>query len=99
MIVYDCPDQYVYGASCWMNCSSGDPLTGSNRVTCDKVNKAMDLDWKIDGNAFPYCNRNSIYHHFKLVCSISCIGVIVCLFNCEFRRSACPSGFSMCWSV
>ncbi|XP_059171312.1 sushi, von Willebrand factor type A, EGF and pentraxin domain-containing protein 1-like isoform X2 [Physella acuta] len=88
VIVYDCPDQFVYGASCFMHCSNGDQIIGSNRMTCDKTRNSTQLDWKIDGNSFPFCNPQSCSKlnspdNGALACNTSDGASEVCIVMCN----------------
>ncbi|XP_059171313.1 sushi, von Willebrand factor type A, EGF and pentraxin domain-containing protein 1-like [Physella acuta] len=88
VIVYDCPDQFVYGASCLMHCSNGDQIIGSNRMTCDKTRNSTQLDWKIDGNSFPFCNPHSCSKlnspdNGALACNTSDGASEVCIVMCN----------------
>ncbi|KAK7466019.1 hypothetical protein BaRGS_00037420, partial [Batillaria attramentaria] len=51
LMVYECPDGYVHGASCTMNCSYGYPLLRGKPITCelDTSTPPSTMKWKWPG--------------------------------------------------
>ncbi|BFZ03662.1 hypothetical protein BsWGS_06701 [Bradybaena similaris] len=55
LVVYDCPDNFVYGANCSLTCSDGNPVQGSSLITCDKMGEDKKISWRWSGDVAPYC--------------------------------------------
>ncbi|KAL8596366.1 hypothetical protein ACOMHN_066697 [Nucella lapillus] len=58
-LTYACPDGYVYGASCTLNCSYSYPLQGPSQVACNKSDVTfpprMAWTWEGSSAAPPQC--------------------------------------------
>lgn len=55
LVVYDCPDNFVYGANCSLTCSDGNPVQGSSLITCDKTGEDKKISWTWSGDVAPQC--------------------------------------------
>ncbi|XP_059154874.1 sushi, von Willebrand factor type A, EGF and pentraxin domain-containing protein 1-like [Physella acuta] len=58
LVAYSCPNQYVYGASCLLNCTDGNPIQGPSSIKCDKNSTGL-VQWAWPGNVKPYCNTQT----------------------------------------
>lgn len=58
-MVYSCPDGYVFGAVCRLNCTHGYPLIGSDTITCERDDSTypptMSWDWSGPSAVKPVC--------------------------------------------
>ena len=58
-MVYSCPDGYVFGAACRLNCTHGYPLIGSDTITCERDDSTypptMSWDWSGPSAVKPVC--------------------------------------------
>ncbi|KAK7466020.1 hypothetical protein BaRGS_00037421, partial [Batillaria attramentaria] len=62
-MIFDCPDGYVYGASCTLNCTQGYRLIGEEGITCkrDDSTHPPTMEWSWPGEApsgKPHCNED-----------------------------------------
>ncbi|XP_059154883.1 uncharacterized protein LOC131940263 [Physella acuta] len=89
LINYNCPNQYVYGASCLLNCTDGNPITGPSSIKCDKL--STGLQWVWPGNIKPYCNAQSCKKltsptNGALACDvIGGVGSEICFLLCNIN--------------
>ncbi|XP_070200226.1 uncharacterized protein [Littorina saxatilis] len=60
VMLYDCPDGYIHGAECTLNCTNGYPFLGSHNVTCERDDNENPprMFWNYDGTK-PECRENN----------------------------------------
>ena len=69
-MVYSCPQGYVFGASCTLNCTHGYPLVGSDTITCERDDSTypptMSWDWEGPSAVKPECRGTSTLVAFNV---------------------------------
>ncbi|XP_076471616.1 uncharacterized protein LOC143301299 [Babylonia areolata] len=90
-MTYNCPDGFVYGASCALNCSSGYPLVGDDTITCARNDQTypptMFWEWSGPSTVQPECAENSCPdleppYRGALTCNMGNFGWD-CLMSCQ----------------
>ncbi|KAK7475613.1 hypothetical protein BaRGS_00033162, partial [Batillaria attramentaria] len=61
IMLYDCPDGYVFGAKCGLSCSYGYPLLGADTIACDGDNSSYppNFEWVWTSKRKPECIANN----------------------------------------
>ncbi|KAK7479756.1 hypothetical protein BaRGS_00029032, partial [Batillaria attramentaria] len=89
IMLYDCPDGYVFGAKCGLSCSYGYPLLGADTIACDGDNSTFppNIEWVWTSKRKPECIANNCTQlpapaNGALACNLGNFGWD-CLMSCN----------------
>ncbi|XP_059140117.1 uncharacterized protein LOC131928191 [Physella acuta] len=105
LMVFNCPQGYVYGATCNITCSNGNAVTGSPSIFCRKNETLPGTGYWDYGNAKPvcdskFCSKQEAPTFGAVACDVinqQEVCAVQCKQNYTLTAGSPQNGVYVCW--